>query len=130
MGPGLKLVGPFGTTISSGAISPGFAAIFVLVCSSSLKSLKGFSFVKIMALWPSACSLRATTLPPTSFKACSISVFRAIFTLAVPRRFLRICWTCEAGMPYMSTTPTSECSPIPRLISSTSSFFHLGRWCV
>ena len=29
MGPGLKFVGPLGTTMSSGAISPGFAAIFV-----------------------------------------------------------------------------------------------------
>ncbi len=130
MGPGLKEVGPFGTTISSGAVSPGFATILVFVFSSSLKSLKGFSFVKIRALWPVACSFKAATLPPRSLNACSISVLRAIFTLAVPRRFRLICWTCEAGMPYMSTTPTSVCSSMLRLISATSSFFHRGRFCV
>ena len=36
IGPGLKLVGPFPTTMSSGAFSPAFAAIFVLVFSSAL----------------------------------------------------------------------------------------------
>jgi len=127
IGPGLKLVGPFSTMISSGAFSPGFAAILVFVFSSFLNNLNGFSLVKMIAECPEIKSPRAFTSPPISWNACSIRVFLVILSFADPFRFRRICWSWDAGIPYISTRPVSAYFPISAFISSTSFRFHAGR---
>ena len=128
-GPGGKPVFPAVTVISSGAICPGLARVFILFLSRIRESLKGSIFAKMKIFEPMRyCSSLVTSgFSSLHFlNARRKRVFFVTFRVASPSKSLRNFWICLAPMPSALAIPSTSEDFIRFVSSSTISILAVG----